>query len=375
MSARWSVPERQFEVQPISGSLRVMSKLRRPFVQDSSTPCQTLTGWEGSSTEDLPIPSDRCEVGGHALIYTRCTTTMKNKVQKSLSSHLRAQGVAVPPHCRCAVLQIIPGDCWKSCNANKRLDSTTRYLFVTYNFFYICTIRTMVSEIHAPSSMMQGSSTYTVIGLLLLGTSALSCRCKKHFKRLFDYKGQHVTCASLQRQRFLIPFCSLQLSSRAGSCGCGRTHQTRLCLLAYPSSGCRSEGDMIWSGADIYTTFSRFVPLRAAVSYFWPNHMHLSGLQGATASSEIKMVQANGFQGLKCKVVPRKTAPLQQVFSLRQVSPSLRLGPNLPMQCPSRGCSLLCPVSTMSMLYLKYPKLFFSHGYSINNIKTRRAAD
>ena len=64
----------------------------------------------------------------------------------------------------------------------------------------------MVSEIHAPSSIMQGSSTYTVIGLLLLGTSALSCRCKKHFKRLFDYKGQQVTCASLQRQGFLIPF-------------------------------------------------------------------------------------------------------------------------------------------------------------------------
>lgn len=75
------------------------------------------------------------------------------------------------------------------------------------------------------------------------------------------------------------------------------------------SSVCRTR--RAWFDLElIYSTFSRSVFLHAAVSHFRSNQMHLFGLQGVTASSEIKRVQTNGFLVWSVTVVPRVTAPL-----------------------------------------------------------------
>lgn len=79
------------------------------------------------------------------------------------------------------------------------------------------------------------------------------------------------------------------------------------------SSVCRTR--RAWFDLElIYSTFSRSAFLHAAVSHFRPNQMHLFGLQGVTASSEMKRVQTNGF--LKCNSGAARNGAirLQQVF-------------------------------------------------------------
>lgn len=149
-----------------------------------------------------------------------------------------------------------------------------------------------------PCLMMQGSSTYTVTGLLLLGPNTLSCRYKKKKKSVSTPKHSHVFWIVKRNIPCLFAHGSSppRLAHLAGA-----DSAKHFCIslhLHQLGSGCRTEGP--WFDLElIKTKFSRFRSFHAADLWFWPNQTHLFGLQGVTASSEIKVVQTNGFKSVK----------------------------------------------------------------------------
>jgi len=80
------------------------------------------------------------------------------------NTNLRAERISLPCHLGGAVLQIFPCNCRKSCNTTTVWNDEK------------CGARSSSMRGSLPWSAMQGNSTYTVTGLLHLGTGVLSCR-------------------------------------------------------------------------------------------------------------------------------------------------------------------------------------------------------
>lgn len=89
-------------------------------------------------------------------------------------SHLTAEGVSLLSHRGHTLFQIIPCNCWESCDRRKQWDPWM-HLWAQSDLKALILKFTHCVRLSLPCSMIHGNSTYTVTGLLLLGTNTLSC--------------------------------------------------------------------------------------------------------------------------------------------------------------------------------------------------------